>query len=146
MNYLTELRLGAVGLSATATAAVAGSGAAVGAAVGASAAAIGTTEKKGSPVQGNAILQSDALQLLLPTAATNVTSIPLPEECVEEPYNTNQDGHQCEVCLERAKCTLNEPCKHVVTCVKCARELGSQVEPICIKCRTPLTSVVRIYL
>jgi len=53
------------------------------------------------------------------------------------------DVDSCSICMERKKKVLFEPCKHVVTCNKCANDLKEMKCPVC---RVDIKKMMTIFI
>lgn len=52
---------------------------------------------------------------------------------------------QCCVCMENKKCVLFEPCKHIVSCNNCSKNIGRKKNQ-CPLCREPIIRMYSVYL
>eukprot|EP01108_Squamamoeba_japonica_P001431 TRINITY_DN1608_c0_g1_i7.p1 TRINITY_DN1608_c0_g1~~TRINITY_DN1608_c0_g1_i7.p1 ORF type:complete len:205 (-),score=0.59 TRINITY_DN1608_c0_g1_i7:13-627(-) len=94
----------------------------------------------GSPSSANAavsVLNEWIHSALLAHAQKSATAAKPTTVCA-----TTQES-ECVVCLEKEKTVACVPCGHVTTCVECAKH--SHRTKICLVCRAPVESFLRIY-
>jgi len=77
-----------------------------------------------------------------PAAAAVITTYPAPCPNEESAPEGTPAEFVCAICLDRKTKTICRPCNHVMACVTC---ILAAKPTTCPSCRTPLTSVERIY-
>ena len=63
------------------------------------------------------------------------------QEKKEEKKEETEDENICCICMEKPRTHAPVPCGHMIYCEDCILRCGKT----CAKCRTPITSIMKIY-
>ncbi|XP_006814869.1 baculoviral IAP repeat-containing protein 7-like [Saccoglossus kowalevskii] len=98
------------------------------------------------PLGGNKLSDSTESRILKPppaflAAVEEPPSGPVTAETLQRQLEDIIDEKRCKVCMDRDRCMLFQPCRHVVTCEICSAALRE-----CPICRKTIKSTVKIYM
>ena len=66
----------------------------------------------------------------------------LSQKILLEKVNKRADENLCSVCMEEKKNILLSPCNHLCVCKKCSTHINN----MCPICRTPVTSILKVFV
>ena len=73
--------------------------------------------------------------------STNLKTPEKPQKTPKKEENNTEDENICCICMEKPRTHAPVPCGHMIYCEDCILRCGKT----CAKCRTPITSIVKIF-
>lgn len=71
--------------------------------------------------------------------------IKLPEPVQNEP-SSKPGQKQCDICMDRAACTVVRPCKHMSMCITCSITIGKVAGAKCPLCNTKIQEIEAVFV